>query len=166
MNVPNPFELFGLPVKFAIDEKALKEKYLEILNKVHPDRFISASEAEKRVAQQWATIINDAYKKLSDPLERGLLICALKGKPVDKDRSTLLDEDFLFQQLERREAIADAKEAEDEKTLKSLKLEIQNELGELTASLQNDLDQTANLDAAQVSLQKIMFLNRQLQDFE
>lgn len=59
----NPFEIFGLKPQFRIDKQKLDEKYFEIQKKVHPDRFASASDAEKRVAQQWATLINDSLSK-------------------------------------------------------------------------------------------------------
>ena len=75
----NPFEIFGLAPKFDLDEDQLQKKYLEVQRKVHPDRFASASDAEKRVAEQWAALINDAYHKLNDPVERGKLLCSMKG---------------------------------------------------------------------------------------
>ena len=75
----NPFEIFGLKPQFRIDKQKLDEKYFEIQKKVHPDRFASASDAEKRVAQQWATLINDAYQKLSDPIQCGKVLCALRA---------------------------------------------------------------------------------------
>ena len=75
----NPFEIFGLVPKFELDEDQLQKKYLEVQRKVHPDRFASASDAEKRVAEQWAALINDAYHKLNDPVERGKLLCSMKG---------------------------------------------------------------------------------------
>lgn len=62
MAAMSPFEIFGLKPQFRIDKQKLDEKYFEIQKKVHPDRFASASDAEKRVAQQWATLINDAYQ--------------------------------------------------------------------------------------------------------
>ncbi len=94
----NPFEIFGLAPKFDLDEDQLQKKYLEVQRKVHPDRFASASDAEKRVAEQWAALINDAYHKLNDPVERGKLLCSMKGVVVDGERSGTLDETFLFDQ--------------------------------------------------------------------
>ena len=99
----NPFEIFGLKPQFRIDKQKLDEKYFEIQKKVHPDRFASASDAEKRVAQQWATLINDAYQKLSDPIQCGKVLCALRGHPIDEDSSGSISEEFLFEQLERRD---------------------------------------------------------------
>ena len=166
MAAMNPFQIFGLKPQFKIDEQALEEKYLDLQRKVHPDRFASASEAEKRVAQQWATLINDSYAKLIDPVERGKLLCELMGKSVDSERSGSLDEIFLFDQLERREAISDAKSAGDVQTLALLKKEIHQEKTELLSELEKALDQSADAGVAEEIIKKLMFLNRQLQDFE
>ena len=106
MAAMNPFEIFGLKPQFRIDKQKLDEKYFEIQKKVHPDRFASASDTEKRVAQQWATLINDAFQKLSDPIQRGKALCALRGHLIDEDSSGSISEEFLLEQLERREAIS------------------------------------------------------------
>ena len=111
MAAMNPFEIFGLKPQFRIDKQKLDEKYFEIQKKVHPDRFASASDTEKRVAQQWATLINDAFQKLSDPIQRGKALCALRGHLIDEDSSGSISEEFLLEQLERREAISDAKDS-------------------------------------------------------
>ena len=62
---------------------------------VHPDRFASASEAEKRNAQQWSTRLNDAYSVLKDPIQRAKLVCALLGSPVDEESSGSINEEFF-----------------------------------------------------------------------
>ena len=77
--MPNYFELFNLPVQFAIDRNSLDNAYREIQNLVHPDRFVTATEAEKRTAMQWATMANDAYQILRDPLRRSIYLCELNG---------------------------------------------------------------------------------------
>jgi molecular chaperone HscB len=47
----NHFELFHLPQRFAIDSGALDKAYHEVQNRVHPDKFVHAGDAEKRVAK-------------------------------------------------------------------------------------------------------------------
>lgn len=160
----NPFEIFNLPLSFKVDEEKLRRKYLEIQKKVHPDRFVNASDSEKRVAQQWSTLINDAFQKLSDPVERGKLICAIRGQVVDENRSSNVSEDFLCAQLERREAIQEALEAQDALLLRRLSEELHTEKETLLSELGISLDQKNDLVEAQVILQKIMFLNRQLKE--
>ena len=162
----NPFEIFGLKPQFRIDKQMLDEKYFEIQKKVHPDRFASASDAEKRVAQQWATLINDAYQKLSDPIQCGKVLCALRGHPIDEDSSGSISEEFLFEQLERREAIADAKGAGDTAELEVMKKAIEKEKNELLNEVADAFDVKSDVSLAAEDLKKVMFLNRQLLDFE
>ena len=163
----NPFVYqFGLKPQFRIDKQKLDEKYFEIQKKVHPDRFASASDAEKRVAQQWATLINDAYQKLSDPIQCGKVLCALRGHPIDEDSSGSISEEFLFEQLERREAIADAKGAGDTAELEVMKKAIEKEKNELLNEVADAFDVKSDVSLAAEDLKKVMFLNRQLLDFE
>ena len=166
MAAMSPCEIFGLKPQFRIDKQKLDEKYFEIQKKVHPDRFASASDAEKRVAQQWATLINDAYQKLSDPIQRGKVLCALRGHPIDEDSSGSISEEFLFEQLERREAIADAKGAGDTTELAVMKKAIEKEKDELLNEVADAFDVKSDVSLAAEDLKKVMFLNRQLLDFE
>ena len=159
MAAMSPFEIFGLKPQFRIDKQKLDEKYFEIQKKVHPDRFASASDAEKRVAQQWATLINDAYQKLSDPIQRGKVLCALRGHPIDEDSSGSISEEFLFEQLERREAI-------DTTELAVMKKAIEKEKDELLNEVADAFDVKSDVSLAAEDLKKVMFLNRQLLDFE
>ena len=156
MAAMNPFEIFGLKPQFRIDKQKLDEKYFEIQKKVHPDRFASASDTEKRVAQQWATLINDAFQKLSDPIQRGKALCALRGHPIDEDSSG----------SERREAISDAKDSGNTAELEVLKKAIEKEKDELLDEVADAFDVKSDVSLAAEDLKKVMFLNRQLLDFE
>lgn len=162
----SPFDIFGIEPKFRIDKEKLEAKYVEIQKKVHPDRFASATETEKRVAQQWATLINDAYQKLTDPVQRGMLLCAMRGCPIDEDSSGNISADFLMDQLERREAIAEAKSEGANDELLTLKKAIEKERADLLEEVGRALDEKSDATLAAEDLKKVMFLNRQLQDFE
>ena len=60
----NHFDLFHLPVSFQMDSAALDAAYRDVQREVHPDKFTTASDAEKRLAAQWATRANEAYQTL------------------------------------------------------------------------------------------------------
>ena len=64
------FSLFELPPGFRLDAALLDRRYLEMQSRVHPDRFASAGEAERRLSLQWATRVNEAYQTLKKPLAR------------------------------------------------------------------------------------------------
>ncbi|MFQ9938706.1 MAG: Fe-S protein assembly co-chaperone HscB [Parasutterella excrementihominis] len=96
MAAMNPFEIFGLKPQFRIDKQKLDEKYFEIQKKVHPDRFASASDTEKRVAQQWATLINDAFQKLSDPIQRGKALARCEDTSLTKTAAVRFLKSFFL----------------------------------------------------------------------
>lgn len=160
----NPFELFGIPVKYAIDVERLETTYIEIQRKVHPDRFANATDVEKRVAQQWASFINEAYATLKDPVQRGKLLCDLMNVKVDELSSGAIDEEFLLEQLDRRERLEDAINAKDEFQLKKIGVEINTAFEALSSELENKIDNEKNAVEAAEIVQKLLFLNRQRQE--
>ena len=107
------FELFGLPTAFAVDMVQLDSRYRELQRTVHPDRFASASDQERRISMQLATQINAGYKILKDPLQRGRYLLELGGYRFDDGQHTNKDVEFLMEQMELRESLGDVREAAD-----------------------------------------------------
>jgi molecular chaperone HscB len=120
----NHFDLFGLPVGFDIDAAKLDAAYRDVQGKVHPDRFVNASDAEKRVAMQWATRANEAYQTLKSPHKRAAYLCELHGAPLQVESNTAMPGAFLMQQMEWREALADARAAKDVDAIERLEEEV------------------------------------------
>jgi molecular chaperone HscB len=116
----NHFELFHLPQRFALDMTALDQAYHEVQNQVHPDKFTNAPDAEKRVAMQWATRANEAYRTLKSPFKRAAYLCELNGVDLQTESNTAMPRAFLMQQMEWREALEDAKAAKDAAALEKL----------------------------------------------
>lgn len=109
----NDFELFGLEPSFALDAGDLQERYRALQARYHPDRHASSEAREQRAALQAATRINEAYRTLSDPRRRARYLLTLAKVAFDEERDTLNDPEFLMQQLELREALDEARLAED-----------------------------------------------------
>lgn len=120
----NHFDLFQLPQQFAIDMSALDSAYRHVQGQVHPDKFVSATDAEKRVAMQWATRANEAYQTLKNPLKRAAYLCELRGVDLQTETNTSMPRAFLMQQMEWREALEDAKSAKDVDALERLDAEL------------------------------------------
>lgn len=103
----NYFALFGLPVSFSVDSAGLEAGWKRMQRTVHPDRFARADDAQKRLALQWSTLINEAYAVLKDPLRRAEYLCSLAGVSVDAHSNTRMPEDFLELQLRLREELSE-----------------------------------------------------------
>ncbi len=117
---PDHFQLFDLPPRFALDMAALDSAYRSVQGQVHPDRFAAGTAAENRVAMQWATQANEAYRTLKSPLKRAAYLCERAGVPIDAESNTSMPTEFLMQQLQWREALDDARASSDGASLQAL----------------------------------------------
>ena len=103
------FSRLGLTPTFEIDRDELERQYFGFQRRLHPDRFAGKSPREKALSQSQATSLNDAYETLKDPLKRAAYLLELLGHPVDLTAcGTINDPELLMEQMEKREAIAEA----------------------------------------------------------
>ena len=79
------FERFGLPQSFDVDRELLDTRYRESQRAVHPDRFVNATDQERRLSMQRATDINEGYQTLKDPLKRGRYLLELDDRRFDEE---------------------------------------------------------------------------------
>jgi molecular chaperone HscB len=159
----NHFELFGLPVAFLLDGDALAERYRELQRVVHPDRYAAASDQEQRLALQQATRVNEAYETLRDPVKRVQYLLRLKGIEMDAQQETTRDAAFLMEQLELREALEKARQAEDPAAvLDELMARVATMIRKLVArmAIQFEEGTPEQLEAARESVRKMQFLNK------
>ena len=155
----NHFELFQLPPRFDIDMNALDSAYREIQGRVHPDRFVNASDAEKRVAMQWATRANEAYQTLRNPQKRAQYLCEINGVDLQTESNTAMPTDFLMEQMELRELLDDARDAKDPAALDELDARVRTERKSRLAGVGKQLDAGDYHGAAQ-GVRALMFLDR------
>lgn len=126
----NYFELFGLPEQFDLDADKLAETYRNLQRNTHPDRHAHESKRDQLLSVQYAATINQAYDTLRSPLKRGTYLLKLQGIDLAEDHSTKMDPQFLMQQIELREQLAEAKHAADP----------EQELAKIAATLEAQLD--------------------------
>ncbi len=156
----NHFELLGLPVSYALDAGALDRAYRDLQGRVHPDRFASASEAERRVAMQWAARANEAYRTLRHPIDRARYLLGLKGFDTGEESNTAMPPDFLMQQMEWREGVEAARATRDGGELERLRGEIDDQRGHMQALLDRALGADRNYDAGCSLVRKLRFLDK------
>lgn len=159
MTMQNHFDLFHLPQRFAIDNAALDKAYHEVQSRVHPDKFAHASDAEKRVAMQWATRANEAYQTLKSPFKRAAYLCELNGIDLQIESNTAMPGAFLMQQMEWREALEEAKATKDIGALEKLEAELHAARKSEIEKIGELLDAQDYAKAAQ-GVRQLMFLER------
>lgn len=94
----NPFQLLGLPLRFELDEAALRRAYLTRVSAIHPD--IAGDDQ----AQAASAELNLARESLANPETRANILLSLLGGPT-KEADKSLPPAFLMEIMETREAI-------------------------------------------------------------
>ncbi len=114
-----PLTLFRGPPPtspFDVPQGQLKREFLQLQSKYHPDKFPSGPSRQKSLAL--SSLLNTAYKTLSDPLLRGqyLLLYKYGIDVTTEDNSThgnLTDKQTLVDVMEAQEALEEASSHED-----------------------------------------------------
>jgi molecular chaperone HscB len=159
------FALFGLPERFAIDLAQLDAKWKQLQGAAHPDRFATETAVAQRIAMQWATRINEAYRRLKDPLARAAYLCALHGADIEAETNTAMPAAFLMQQMEWRDALSEAVSLD---AVDALSDEVVASRDATLKSLQAQIDDAANVDwrAVAATVRGLMFVDRFMSDID
>ena len=156
----NFFELFGLPVSYNVDLNKIQQQYMALQKQVHPDKFASGSDLEKRISMQQTSWINEAQTTLKDPVLRAGYLLKLRGIDFSLENETTMDAAFLMQQLEMRESLENIKnEADPLAALDSLAEKVKAStivmMDGFAQSLEND-----QLDDAREWMRKLQFIQK------
>ena len=162
----NYFELFGLNLTFNIDLIMLETNFRKIQSASHPDRFVTCTCAEKLVSMQTATLANEAYLTLKSPALRAAYLLSLQGINATSETNTNMPVEFLMQQMERREALDDAKHAKDLDALENLLTAMQLEASNLQTELSENFDLNQDYAAATDTTRQLIFIDKVSADIE
>ena len=157
------FTLFGLREQFAVDGAQLDRRWRELQTEVHPDRFAAQGAAAQRIAMQWSVRVNEAYRRLKDPLQRAAYLCERRGAPIDAHRNTAMPREFLLQQMAWREALD---EAGDAPALQALADDVGRHEQRLLQQLGELLDTRGDAVGAAQQVRALMFVARFRDDLE
>ncbi|WP_158972885.1 co-chaperone HscB [Paraglaciecola sp. L3A3] len=162
----NYFELFNLPASFDVDLAAVSQTYQTLQRLTHPDKFAGGSSQEKLLAVQKNAQVNDAYTMLKSPLRRAEYLLELRGIDLQHEQQTIKDTQFLMQQMEWREELAEIEQqSEPLDALESLDGAISQEISGELAQLKSYLQQEANQQAAEL-IRKLKFLYKMRTEIE
>lgn len=159
------FTLFQLPAQFAQDAAQIDERWRALQAQVHPDRHAAQGPAAQRVAMQWSTRVNEAYRRLKDPLKRAAYLCELRGVAVEAESNTRMPAAFLMQQMQWREALEEAGTAEAVQRIEDeVRAESRAMLARVGKLLDGATNQAPDVAAAAQEVRALMFVQRFLQD--
>lgn len=163
----NYFEIFGLPENFDLDVTAIKDRYHDLQKQLHPDRYASATDQEKRLSVQMTALVNEAFHTLRDPLRRGRYLLQLRGIDTNEDIDTAMAPDFLMEQMELRESLDAACESEQPLLeLASLERQVSTTIEVRLDRLRDSLsgEDGAALDSARNTVRELQFLGKLVQE--
>lgn len=133
----NYYELFELPQNFTIDIAQLTNKMRQLQQEYHPDNFANDAELLAR-SLAISSHINHAYNTLLAPQSRAIYLLQLHDVGVDLVHDTKFTSEFLFKQIELREAIEEAEDQQDIDKLEELESITKQAANELVAQITNE----------------------------
>lgn len=76
----NSFDILGIEKTFTIDLQELKNKYRQLMSKVHPDKHTLKSQEEQDKVQQQASQVTQSYEILKETTTRATHLLQILGK--------------------------------------------------------------------------------------
>lgn len=154
------FTLFDIEVSYCVDLNVLSERYRSLQKVAHPDKFSHLSDQERRLSVQYTAFINEAYSVLKSPLKRAQYMLLLKGIDTFAESSVSLDPQFLFEQMELRESLAEIDLSGDpEALLDSLQKQVSSSQKSLRAKFVEDFS-SESYESAAVLIRKMQFFDK------
>jgi molecular chaperone HscB len=129
----NYFSLFEISCDFEVDLEPVRETFLSLQRKFHPDQFSASDESEQLAALHSSSLLNDAYETISSPLKRAAYLLGLSGIDVEQTSQKDLGMELLMEQMELREVLGTLPDGEQ--GLEELET-LQNAVSEKVASCQ------------------------------
>jgi molecular chaperone HscB len=134
----NYFGIFGLPQKLDLDVQALEKQFYRYSRKLHPDLHARASQQEQEWSLAQASLLNDAYRTLKNPLERTRYLLKLEGVQFEEERGSKVPADLLEEVFELNMQLEELRQSQ--------------KMGEDDPQLRRDLEVAKNQFAGQLSL--------------
>jgi molecular chaperone HscB len=109
----DPYDTLGFAPVFDLDGPALERRHRELSRALHPDRYAGRPASERQRALGRAIEVNEAFRKLRDPVGRAEVLLARLGTPVTEADAAPAAPALLMEVLEQREALAEARQKRD-----------------------------------------------------
>ncbi len=160
------FALFGIEPRQVLDLAELEAKYRDIQARVHPDKHVHGSDSDQRLSMQWATRINEAYQTLKAPLARARYLLTLRGHDAQIESNTRMPPEFLMEQMELREAVEEARAAQDEVALDAVRRQVRDGMKAEYVRLSQLIDVEQNYIDATALVRQLMFQEKLLHEID
>lgn len=160
------FTLFGLPRAQSLDLERLENSFRAVQAQVHPDKHAHAGDADRRLAMQWATRVNEAFQTLKSPGKRARYLLALLGHDPQIESNTAMPTEFLMSQMELREAVIEARAEANEDALDAVRLRLLSDIKVEYQRLAELIDVAKDFAAAANLVRQLMFQEKLLNEID
>src|SRR5262249_23801515 len=84
----NPFQVLGVP--YDADDESIRQAFVELSKKYHPDRFARfESERGRRLASEVFMAVRDAYRRIGDAKGRAFVRSQMSKSPARRDATPI-----------------------------------------------------------------------------
>jgi molecular chaperone HscB len=97
---PDYFAFFNLDRHLNLDLDELQRRYYSLSRMIHPDRFQRGTPREKRFSLDATAILNDAFRKLRDPVARAEYVLKEEGFTPAERKSKRVPPELLEEVFE------------------------------------------------------------------
>ena len=161
----DPFETLGFERRYHLDKSLLDRRYRELQQALHPDKHATAPASARALTLRKAIEVNEAYRVLRDDQRRAEALLSLLGRAPTEP---VADPELLMEMMELREALSDARAADDPAQVARLAAEVaekaaatSRQLSEVFARLQDAGEpHAAELGDAQTLLARLRYYRR------
>jgi molecular chaperone HscB len=160
------FALLGLPRCFALDRQQLEAHYRKVQEEVHPDRHADLPARQRRLALEWSSRVNEAWRTLRDPIDRARYLIRLNSAQDDVENNTAMPPDFLMQQMAYRETLEWAQVKGDIGQIEGLHRQIHNEMNAQIEALRQAIDEREDYTDAALFVRQALFHRKLLEEID
>ncbi len=143
----DPFEILGLARRYDVDLRVAEKNHRELSRVLHPDKYAGGTVTERRDALTKAADVNEAWRVVRDPVRRAEALFTLAGIKVGETNEPKPSPELLMEVLEKREALAEAKAADDWVLVDKLMTEMDGRM----ATIEDDFAKASKFDASMLA---------------
>jgi molecular chaperone HscB len=134
------FAFFGLPHKLNLDGPLLEREFYKLSRRLHPDLFVSAGKAKQDWSTEQASLLNDAYRSLKDPIRRTEHLLHLQGVELEEQSKTATEQARASGKMKRQVVPPDLLEEVFELNMQLEQLRMNKKSGEDDPALVKELE--------------------------
>lgn len=158
----NPYDLFSLKKNFFIDYDELENKYFQLQNIFHPDKFINSENREKEISAFESSSINNAYNMLVNNVDRIKILLNLNGYNIDSNNNKSLTDHLLLEEIMDLQNRCMSIENNSEKS--KIKSEIKNKINKIESQINENFKKKkfSEIENLSVKLSYLEKINKNL----